>query len=219
MTATRGIRLLGLIISLLMLGSFLMSCGSQEAPKEAAKEKAPPAAGKPAAPGSAKTAADYINQGKESLKSKEYDYAIASFGAALKLEPQSIQAYNNRGIAYCEKGDFDNAIADFSKVIEIDPKHGKAYNNRAVAYLMKGERDKARQDVEKAQSLGIAVNQMLIDSLHPAAAKTGEPALSPTMEKLPPGVTMTPVRPEDLPKPGGQVKPEAQPQTKPKPNN
>ena len=114
------------------------------------------------------------------------DQAIASFSEAIKLDPKSFPAYNNRGIAYCEKGNFDKAIADFSRVIEIDPKYGKAYNNRAVAYMMKGEKDKARQDVEKAQSLGIAVNQMLIDSLKPAEAK-GEAA---------PGQAPAPGKPE-----------------------
>ena len=49
---------------------------------------------------------------------------------------------------------------------------------------MKGEKDKAWQDVEKAQSLGIQVNQMLIDSLKPAEAK-GEaaPGKAPALGK------------------------------------
>jgi len=178
MATARGMRLFYLSFSLVLLCCGLMACGSQESSKEAAKEKAPPAAAPSAAPapaatgaGAPKTAEEYINQGKEAIKSKQFDQAIASFSEAVKLDPKSIPAYNNRGIAYCEKGNFAQAIAEFSRVIEIDPKHGKAYNNRAVAYLMKGEKDKARQDVLKAQSLGIPVNQMLIDSLKPAEAK------------------------------------------------
>lgn len=179
MATARGKRLFCLSFSLVLLCCCLMACGSQESSKEAAKEKAPQAAAPPTTPApgasAAQTAEEYVNQGKEAIKSKQFDQAIASFSEAIKLDPKSIPAYNNRGIAYCEKGNFDKAIAEFSQVIEIDPNHGKAYNNRAVAYLMKGEKDKARQDVEKAQSLGIAVNQMLIDSLKPAEAK-GEAA-------------------------------------------
>jgi tetratricopeptide (TPR) repeat protein len=175
MATARCNRLFYLSFSLVLLCCGLLACGSQESSKEAAKAKAPPAAAPPTAPTTAasapKTAEEYVNQGKEAIKSKQLDQAIASFSEAVKLEPKSIPAYNNRGIAYCEKGNFDQAIAEFSQVIEIDPKHGKAYNNRAVAYMMKGDKDKARQDVAKAQSLGIAVNPMLIDSLKPAGAK------------------------------------------------
>ncbi len=202
-----------LVLGLALMWVGVAACGSQEGAKEAAKEKAPPAAAAPATPGAEaptpKTAQEYINQGKDVLKAKQYDQALASFSEAIKLDPKSAAAYNNRGIVYCEKGDFDQAIADFSKVIEIDPNHGKAYNNRAVAYLMKGDREKARRDMEKAQSLGIAVNQMMIDTLKPEAAKAGEPGVSPFPEPLPPGVTATPVKPEDLPKLRGQVPPKA----------
>jgi tetratricopeptide (TPR) repeat protein len=169
MAVARCSRLAVLSLSLVLLGFFLVACGSQESPKEAAKEKAPPVAAPPAAPPggatTSKTTAEYIKQGKELLSAKHFDQAIVSFSEAIKLDPQSIQAHNNRGIAACNKGDFNLAISDFSRAIEIDPKFGKGYNNRAVAYFMKGEREKARQDAEKAQSLGIPVNQMFFDIL------------------------------------------------------
>jgi tetratricopeptide (TPR) repeat protein len=168
-------RLVYLWLSLALLCLCLLGCGSQEGPKEAAKEKAPPAAALPAPPPvgatTPKTADEYISQGKKFFTAAQYDQAITAFSEALKLNPQSIQAYNNRGIAYCNKNDFDQAISDFSRIIEIDPKFGKAYNNRAVAYMIKGEKDKARLDVAKAKSLGIPVNQMLIDSLKPDEEK------------------------------------------------
>lgn len=173
-------RLVYLWLSLVLLCLCSLGCGSQEGPKEAAKEKAPPAAALPAPPPvgatTLKTADEYISQGKEFFTAAQYDKAITAYSEALNLNPQSIQAYNNRGIAYCNKMDFDQAISDFSRTIEIDPKFGKAYNNRAVAYMIKGEKDKARLDVEKAKSLGIPVNQMLIDSLKPDEVKAEEKA-------------------------------------------
>jgi Flp pilus assembly protein TadD len=168
-------RLVYLWLSLFLLCLCLLSCGSQEGSKETAEEKAPPAAALPSPPPAGattpKTADEYISQGKKFFTATQYDKAITAYSEALNLNPQSIQAYNNRGIAYCNKMDFDQAISDFSRIIEIDPKFGKAYNNRAVAYLLKGEKDKARLDVEKAKSLGIPVNRMLIDSLKPDAGK------------------------------------------------
>ena len=179
MAVARSSRLVVLSLSLVLLGFFLLACGSQESPKEASKGKASPAvAAPPAAPPGGvttpKTTEEYIKQGKELLNAKKFDQAIVSFSEAIKLDPQSVQAYNNRGIVSCNKGDFDRAIGDFSRTIEIDPNFGKGYNNRAVAYFMKGKRDKARQDAEKAQNLGIPVNQMFWDNLKQSEAKAEE---------------------------------------------
>jgi Flp pilus assembly protein TadD len=121
-----------------------------------------------------KTAEENIRLGKEALNAQQYEQAIVRFSEAIKLNHKSIRAYNNRGIAYCNARDFDRAILDFSHIIEIDPTFGKAYNNRAVAYYLKGERDKALQDLEKAQSLGIKVDQKFFDSLKQGEAKTGK---------------------------------------------
>jgi tetratricopeptide (TPR) repeat protein len=178
MAVARSSRLAVFSLSLVLLGFFLLACSSQESPKEATKEKALPVAAPPAAPPggatTSKTTEEYINQGKEFLTAKKFDQAIVSFSEVIKLEPQSVQAYNNRGIVYCNKGDFDLAIGDFSRAIEVDPKFGKGYNNRAVAYFMKGEREKARQDAEKAQSLGIPVDQMFFDNLKQSEVKVEE---------------------------------------------
>lgn len=201
-----------LSLSLVLVCFCLMGCGSQESPKEAAKEKAPPPSS--AAPvveaKTPNTATEYIGQGKEFLTVKQYDQAIASFSEAIKLDPKSVQAYNNRGIAYCNKGNFDQAISDFSHVIEIDPNNGKAYNNRAVAYLMKGEKDQARQDVDKAKALGIAVNPMLTDSLKGEASPDKKPLVEIT--PVPGPAPTTPEIPGKSPaaaKPEAPAKPEA----------
>jgi Flp pilus assembly protein TadD len=156
--------------------------------------------------GSGKTAEESIKQGKEALNAKQYEQAIAKFSEAIKLNPESTQAFNNRGIAYCNKGDLDLAIADFSRVVELDPKFGKAYNNRAVAYFMKGERDLARLDVDKAQSLGIQVNPMLIGNLNPMEAKGAAPGQLPGPP--PPGITPAPGKPEAKEKPEAKGKPD-----------
>jgi Tfp pilus assembly protein PilF len=180
-------RLFYLSLSLPLLCFCLFACSSQEDLKEAPKEKVPPVSAPPAAPAggttTSRTAEEYISQGKEFLNAKQYGQAILKFGEAIKLNPQSIQALNSRGIAYCNLGDFDRALGDFSSTLEIDPNFGKGYNNRAVAYFMKGERDKARRDVEKAQSLGIPVNQTLVDSLKQGEAKAEEKGKGPAQVK------------------------------------
>jgi Flp pilus assembly protein TadD len=180
MAMVRSIRLAYLSLTLVVVCCWLLACGSQEAPKEAAQKKAPPVSTPAATPAGAaatpKTAEAYIGQGKDFLTAKQFDQAIDKFSEAIRLDPKSIQAHNNRGIAYCNKGDLDRAIDDFSRTIEFDPKFGKAYNNRAVAYFLKGERDKARQDVEKAISLGIPVNKDFVESLKQGPTKAQDKA-------------------------------------------
>jgi Flp pilus assembly protein TadD len=109
--------------------------------------------------GADKTATEYIMEGKEFLKATNFDKAIASFAAALKLEPNSVQALLLRGNAYTRKEYFDKAIEDYTAVIRLDPKNGKAYNNRAIAYWFNDEAVPARDDMMKAEELGITANK------------------------------------------------------------
>ena len=91
MTTPKCNRLVYLWLSLVLLCLCLLGCGSQEGPKEAAKEKAPPAAALPAPPPvgatTPKTADEYIRQGKEFFTAAQYDQAITAFSEALNLIP------------------------------------------------------------------------------------------------------------------------------------
>jgi tetratricopeptide (TPR) repeat protein len=132
--------------------------------------------------GAEKTAEDYMAAGKVFFKEKKFDDAIASYTAALKLEPQSVQALLNRGNAYCRRGFYDKAIEDYTEVIRLDPRNGKAYNNRAVAYWFNDEVNKSHQDARKAEELGITANKPAWEVLqasrenNPATPQGGQPA-------------------------------------------
>ena len=115
--------------------------------------------------GAQKTAQDYIAQGKELLKARKVDQAIATFTKAIKADAKSAQAFNNRGVAYCEKGELKKAVADFGRAIKMDPKFGKAYNNRGVTLWYLGKKGQAEKDLKKAESLGIKVNRKALKSL------------------------------------------------------
>ena len=103
-------------------------------------------------------AEEFFELGKKYFSVDNVDQAIDNYSKAIKINPKFAKAYNNRGTAYILKKQYALAIADFTKAIEFDPKNGKAYHNRAIVYSYQGETDKARQDLQKAQSLGIAVN-------------------------------------------------------------
>jgi tetratricopeptide (TPR) repeat protein len=132
--------------------------------------------------GAEKPAEDYMAAGKVFFKENNFNEAIASFTAALKLEPQSIQALLNRGNAYCRRGFYDKAIEDYTEVIRLDPQNGKAYNNRAVAYWFNDEVDKSKNDARKAEELGVTANKPAWEVLqasrenNPAPPQGGQPA-------------------------------------------
>jgi tetratricopeptide (TPR) repeat protein len=75
----------------------------------------------------------YIRGNAYSSK-REYDQAIADFTQAIRLRPDSANAFGNRGTAYYLKGHYDQAIADFTQAIRLRPKDALAFNNRGSAY-------------------------------------------------------------------------------------
>ena len=116
------------------------------------------------------TAEEFFEQGKKASSAENADNAISHYSKAIEIDPKFVKAYNNRGIAYIWKKEFKLAIADFTKAIELDPKNGKPYNNRAIVYSYIGDTGKARQDLQKAKSLGIAVNPDFLKQLEAAPA-------------------------------------------------
>jgi tetratricopeptide (TPR) repeat protein len=116
---------------------------------------------------------EFFEQGKKDSLAENADSAITNYTKAIKINPKLVKAYNNRGIAYIWKKQYDLAVADFNKAIELDPKNGKVYNNRAIVYSYQGENVKARQDLQKAQSLGIAVNPDFIKQIEALPSTPG----------------------------------------------
>lgn len=64
----------------------------------------------------------YYNNGLEALKQRNFEQAITSFTAVLKIEKSggeySSGAYSNRAFAYYNLGEMDLSIRDFAKSIE-----------------------------------------------------------------------------------------------------
>ena len=103
---------------------------------------------------------DLLDSGVEAHKRENFSDAIDFCDRAIKLKPDSAEAYFNRGMAYKSKGDADNdiadydrAIADFTQAIKHNPDFVGAYNHRGVAYLDKGDYDLAIADFTQAINL------------------------------------------------------------------
>jgi len=79
--------------------------------------------------------------------------SVEDYDEAIRLDPQSAEAYFKRGLAYLNMGQGELAIEDFDKAIRIDPEFAKAYSNRGYAYLNKSQYDRAVVDCTKAIKL------------------------------------------------------------------
>ena len=73
--------------------------------------------------------------------------------AALAVDPQNADAYNNIGMIRNEQGLRDEAIAACRRAIELRPTYAQAYNNLAVAYVALGRLDEAIAYARKASEL------------------------------------------------------------------
>jgi len=94
---------------------------------------------------------DLLESGKAAYEKKDYDFAIADFTQAIRLDPNNAEAYNRRAFAYSGKGNEDRAIADYTQVIQLaPPKVAGIYVNRGFSYMDKGDYNRAVMDFEAA---------------------------------------------------------------------
>lgn len=113
---------------------------------------------KPANPG--KQAQEWLDKGAAQFQQQEYDAAIASFGKAAELEPQSAVAFNMLGMAYRFKYNQvrsqelkNQEIAAFQKAVAADPNYWVALINLGATYYYTGDKAKAVPLFKKALAL------------------------------------------------------------------
>ena len=91
-----------------------------------------------------------FHKGVLALEDKDYDLAIACFGAVLRRFPNDPIPYHNRGNAHFQKRDYDKAAADYTRAIEVSPTFAPAYYARGSVALLKGDADQAVADCSDA---------------------------------------------------------------------
>lgn len=75
-----------------------------------------------------------IQQGDEYINDGNYEKAIESYAAAVKLDPKSIDARMELGKAYANSGKIDQAMDEFASIIKIDSRNAQAHNYRGILY-------------------------------------------------------------------------------------
>ena len=84
---------------------------------------------------------------------RQFDRAIADFDAAIRLQPNYSNAFENRGDAYQYKGELDRAIEDYDRAIEFEQKSSRVLYNRAVAFAAKGDLERAAGEFQRAAEI------------------------------------------------------------------
>jgi tetratricopeptide (TPR) repeat protein len=91
----------------------------------------------------------YNDRAVEYINRKQYDPALADYGAILKFDPKNADAFFNRGILLAQMGRHRSAVEDFTKVAELYPHYEKAYYRRAKSFAALGEDELAFADYNR----------------------------------------------------------------------
>lgn len=97
------------------------------------------------------TAEDFYKRGVGKADRRDFIGAIQDFTAAIKLNPNSAEAY--RGEVRFELRDYQRAIADYTQVIHTRPDFATAYTKRGNARIILGDKQGAAEDFQQAASL------------------------------------------------------------------
>ena len=91
--------------------------------------------------------------------------AINTFNAAIKLDPENVEAWANVGNVYNALGNYDKAIEALNKAVDLNPNNGYAWICLGSSYNSKGDYDKAIECFERAQKIGNLSNELQSSTL------------------------------------------------------
>jgi protein O-mannosyl-transferase len=86
----------------------------------------------------------------ERVRQGRLDEAEASYGVALRLQPDSALLHNNHGMFLFQRGKLEEAVAEFSAAVRIAPDWANMHQNLATALVQKGDLDGAIQHFRQA---------------------------------------------------------------------
>jgi tetratricopeptide (TPR) repeat protein len=119
-------------------------------------------------------ARDSPQQANAPPNSDDRTLAIADCSQAIRLKPDSADAYSWRALMYLFENEYDRAIADYGRLVILKPDSGMAFQFRGMSYLGKGEYDRAMADCSyalKIEKIPLGMTQTCIDEAKTAKAR------------------------------------------------
>jgi tetratricopeptide (TPR) repeat protein len=78
----------------------------------------------------------------------QFDAAFRDTDAALRLDPESVDAHMLRSTIYRTKKDLDAAIREYDVVLQLQPNHIEAHADRGASFALKNELTAALRDFD-----------------------------------------------------------------------
>lgn len=94
--------------------------------------------------------ARHYDRGNALIASGQFAAAVASYDAAVALQPEHARAFCNRGVALERLSRLDEACASYTRAINIDPADALAHFNRAALHRARGRLEQALLDYDRA---------------------------------------------------------------------
>jgi tetratricopeptide (TPR) repeat protein len=103
-----------------------------------------------------------VNAGDEEIKYVPEGYlkGMNYYDEAIKLNPNSTNAWNRKGIALAEIGDYTGSIACFDRAIKINSSQAEAWNNKGVSLDYWGKHRESMDCYDEA----IKINPLLAEA-------------------------------------------------------
>ena len=96
----------------------------------------------------------HFNAGQVYARGGAHEDAIRSFSAAMEMDPDYSEYYNDRGNAYMKLGRHDEAVRDYLKAIETSPPYPEVWVNLGYCYsFMGGHATEAERAFSRALDL------------------------------------------------------------------
>jgi tetratricopeptide (TPR) repeat protein len=91
-----------------------------------------------------------FDRSEKAMKQGDIEKSIAHLVAAVKIDPQYVEAHNNLGSRYLGKKDFPAAIRCFRAALEIDPDDAMVNSNLAIALSATGDWKEAERAARRS---------------------------------------------------------------------
>jgi tetratricopeptide (TPR) repeat protein len=103
-----------------------------------------------------------VQRGEAAFENGDYASAIAAYNAALSLNPNLAEAYNDRGLAYYRREEVDRALLDYERALALRPDYVNALTNHAVAIFDRAAYDTVIAETSRALALDPANDVALV---------------------------------------------------------